>query len=308
MEDLQYCKPKGSEWKSMLIICSTLAFMFSIMFLRFGNNIGAGFLDAFLNFFVFFIVLFYFKQSFMKLMALRDGYELIIRQSMLDEYGFRPYDKLSYWSEITQKNVLAVSKTVYNKVIDNRKQIFRNKGFEFKGIPASVLSIFLYILTLGFLIYPDMWSYKTKKIPHRFTNTVQRFDSDPLGNLFNVRVSDYRLSKSLTIGFLSYFVFGIILKLFLEDLSSYYNWFVFALYWVAFVTLIPLPSSEGFELWRKNLFAWIMVLTVLIIGMISLLVFSTVKFTLLSVFFFGLVMFFYKVYCCTYLIQERYIL
>ena len=78
--------------------------------------------------------------------------------------------------------------------------------------------------------------------------------------------------------------------------SIFYPWFVFALYWIAFFTLIPIPSSEGFELWRKNIFGWFMVLSMLTVGMISLLVFDNNKFTILALVFTTLIIFFMRLY------------
>lgn len=284
MSDLEYCEPKTKEWICVFYIIIAFSFMFSIAFLRFEDNYNFTFFGIFFIFFLFFMIMFTLRLLFMKYVAMRQGFKLIIQQSFFDRYWIHSYDKISYRSKSLKTNS--------NNFSDFEKNNLKFK--EFKGIPASLISILIYILTLGFIIYPSMWSYRTEKIPHLHIGTQSYNEVDMIYN-FNMGISDYRISKVYIIGFLYYFVFGFILKLLFKDFGLY-GWFVFALYWIALFTIIPIPGSEGFELFRRNNLAWILILSVLIAGMISLLVFQSIWYTILIMTFTFLVVLFIRIW------------
>ena len=76
-------------------------------------------------------------------------------------------------------------------------------------------------------------------------------------------------------GYIFYFIFAILLKLILP-LEGVTLWFYFALFWIAFTTLIPLIGTEGFEIYIRSRFAYISAITVLVLGMFSLFIFTSV--------------------------------
>ena len=136
----------------------------------------------------------------------------------------------------------------------------------------SIFTILIYVLTLASLVYPSVWKYNIKKIAHLHIGTQHYFEST--GDIyFNMEVSDYRFSKVLIGGFFYYFIFGLLLK-FLLFQTEHYFWYVFILYWVAMFTLVPIPGNEGFELFKRNAFGWIIIFTILVLGMVALFVFD----------------------------------
>ncbi len=282
MEDIEYCAPKKKEWIDMGYVVLALSFMFAFSFTRFNDDTNTAFAQAFITFFVFLAVLFVSRQIFMKYYALLNGFEIRFNQSIFNRYGFASYDTLSYWAHEAEKKVGETTLDIYGKVKKKTKPPKYN-FHKLEGIGASIISLFIYLLTLGFIIYPNIWSYKFKTIPHRFVGTQKRYEVHMRTYLFNVEVTDYRKSLIYMAGFIYYFIFGYLLKAFLGGTGEFYLWFVFALYWIALITLIPIPGSEGFEFWRRNALAWILTLTILITGMISLLVLKSFWYVILSV-------------------------
>ena len=282
MEDIEYCAPKKKEWIDMVYVVLALSFMFAFSFVRFNDNTSTTFAQAFVTFFAFLAVLFISRQIFMKFYALQNGFEIRFNQSIFNRYGFASYDTLSYWAHEAEKKTYGVGLDVYGKV-KKKPDGPLYKYHKLEGIGASIISLFIYLLTLGFIIYPNMWSYRFKTIPHRFIGTQKRYEVHQRTFLFNIEVTDYRKSLIYMAGFIYYFIFGYLLKFFLEGSGEFYFWLVFALYWIALITLIPIPGSEGFEFWKKNTLAWILTLTILITGMISLLVLKSFWYVILSV-------------------------
>ena len=96
-------------------------------------------------------------------------------------------------------------------------------------------------------------------------------------HMYNIGISEYRKSKAIFAGFLFYFIAAVFLKVFFNLIKdTFFNWFTYILFWIAFVTILPIPGTEGYEFWRKNNFAWIMAITILILGMLSLVVFNSI--------------------------------
>lgn len=256
-----YVKISFDEWVNLFYVSLSLSALFSISINRFLDS-SLDLIFLLIKIFIFIFVLLSSRLFFMKSVAYKNGFCLNMYLTYLDKYWFAFYDKLSYH----KKKIPNVGESV-EKFKDN-----------FKGLPSTIVSIFIYFLTLGIFIYPSLWNFKNSKIPHRHIGTRMIFES----NYFH-ETSEYRISKALFMGFIFYFLFAVILKLFSSVLGlDYYNIFTVILYYIAFISLIPFPASEGFELWRKNSFAWINAIMILIITMISLLIFES-YFYLISV-------------------------
>lgn len=252
-----YLRFKVEELKDLLLITLVLSLLFSLTFVRFTFD-DISFFNVFLSFFFFLTLLFVSRLLFMKYVAYRNGFEIIFRMTYFDRFFLRNYDKISYMTNETQKFV----------------------GFQdikkFRGFPMPVIGIMLYILTLGIIIFPSYWIYDKKKIPHRFIGNKGFYESHTFFN-----VTEYRYAKVLFAGFLFYFIFGLLLKAFYSVIGmSFYNGFIFALYWIAFVTIIPILGTEGYELFTRHWFMWINILTILILGMLALLVFESIEYVL----------------------------
>lgn len=232
------------EIQDMIYIILTLTVMFAILSSRFSD---LSLIGAFFYFLIFFIFLFVSRQLFMKFIAYRIGFSITLHQTYFSKWGFKKYE-----------NIKAFTRDNFKRPI--------------KGIPSLLLSIFFYIITFGFIIFPSVWRYKIKMITHRFIGTKHRFENIVTKN---VAISDVRIVKSLFMGYIFYFIFAILLKLILP-LEGVTLWFYFALFWIAFTTLIPLIGTEGFEIYIRSRFAYISAITVLVLGMFSLFIFTSV--------------------------------
>ncbi|MCA9459416.1 MAG: hypothetical protein KC550_02595 [Nanoarchaeota archaeon] len=273
MQDSNYLIPKKNEFVDLILVSFVLGFLFSYSFFRFTLE-QSGFFEVLLSFFLFIFFLLFSRLIFMKFVALRNAFEIDMRLTYFDRFGYRVWDKTSHYVD--------------------------KKGF--KGIPVLVLSVFGYFLTLGFFIFPAVWNYTIKKIPHLFLGSKQKYESEA-GFPSTMEISNFRYSKALFAGFVFYFVFGTFMKLFLNSINQdFYNWFTFILYWFAFWTIIPIFGSEGYELFWRNRLAWIAVITILILGMLALLIFNSLFYVILvSLFAIILVLFvMFKKYVLSY--------
>ena len=154
----------------------------------------------------------------------------------------------------------------------------KNKN-DFKGIPTIFISIFIYILTLGFLIFPSLWNYTYRKIPYLHFGTQMRREVSMSMN-FNIEVSDVRISKTLFTGFIYYIVFALLLRIIFGN-SDFFYWFLLIIFWIGFFTLMPIIGSEGYELWSRDKFYWFSSFVILVIGTLSLLVFQKISYSII---------------------------
>lgn len=250
----EYIKPKKEELKNFLMISVVLGFMFSFTYFRFAD-ISTSYFDLLVRFTVFIFIVLITRLSFMKLVAYKNAIEVNQINTYFDKYWFDKHAKLSYY------------KTEVSKFggINN-----------FKGIPSTLISLFLYFLTLGLFIFPGVYNYKFKKIPHKHIGTIQLFENTHI--LFE-QGSRYRESKVLFAGTIYFVIVAFIIKVFSIGLDfSYFNMFTFILYYLAIFNIIPIPGSEGFSLFDKNSFAWISAITILVITMIALLIFTSLTY------------------------------
>lgn len=248
-----YVKIKKPELLNIFYISITLSILFSISIIRF-TNLPNQFIELLIKIFIFIFILLYTRLLFIKAVAYKNAFEIDLKITYLDRYYLNTYDKLSY----------------YKKKIPEISSHIQNLKDTFKGIPSTIISFIIYFLTLGLIIYPSLWNYKFNKISVLHVGTRQRFESSYFHN-----TSDYRFSKALFMGFIFYFLFATILKIFTTLIGlTFYNIFTLILYYIAFISIIPIPASEGYELFRRNPFAWINAIMILIITMIALLIFN----------------------------------
>ena len=259
MEVFEYVKIQKDEAIDLFYIIFTLSLLFSITYMNF-VNIYSSFTRTFILFFIFITVVLVSRLLLMKYVAYKNAFQFELHQTFFDQYWFAKRDRVSRLEETAAKK-------------EHRKGTF-------KGIPSTLIAVFIYILSLGFLIYPSLWNYRFTKIPHLHAGT-QQWGEISFRHMFNQEASGYRMAKAMFWGFVYYLVFALLLRAFSESLGDFYNFFTFILFWIAFFTIIPIPGSEGYELYRKNTFMWISALTILILGMSSLLIFQSIKYSII---------------------------
>lgn len=262
-----YLKLNKNEIIDLIFITGILGLLFSLNCLRFSEENNT-FIFTYISFFAFIFILLSSRLLFMKFLAYKYGFEIKLRMTYFDRYGLRNYDRLSYTAQ--------VAKYVDPKNYTKNEHEEKNTQYDFKGIPMPIISLTLYILTLGTIIFPSLWNYKIKQIPHRFMGTKSRYEKLPF-----FHVSNYRFSKIMFFGFLYYLLFGFIVKIILQDIGqSFYNWFGFAILWIAFFTLIPILGTEGYELYSRGRLTWFSTLAILVIGTTSLVIFQSLTYVI----------------------------
>lgn len=231
-----------------------LSLLFSLSYLKFSQT-SQSIIGVFLSFFLFFSLLYFGKMLFMKSIAYRYGFSFQVQLLGIKRFWFSP------WSTVS-----------------------RASGGKFTEVPNILVAILLYILTIGIFIFPSLWKIQSKKIPHLFLATQLKGEQE-MNFMFPKEVTDLRLGKVFFGGFLFYFIFGLLLKVFSNLFSfSFYNWITFALYWIAFFSIIPLFGSMGYELFKRQTYYWYAALVLLISGMLSLLLFSSLTYVLVMTF------------------------
>jgi len=247
----RYIFPKFEELKLLSIIILVISSLFSLTLIRFSYE-NYLLIPTIIGVFVFLFTLLYSRLIFMKFIAYKNGFEIILKQTYFNRFFLRSWDKISYYAHETFP----------------------------KGIPTTILAIILYTLSFGFLIFTSIWNYKFKIIPHIHIGTQQKFEEKiPIG------LSDYRYSKAIFGGFIFYFCFAFIYKFFCSVFEiNYLNPLTIIMYWVAFFTLIPIFGSEGYELWSKNNVLWFTAFYILVTSMSALLIFQNLALIIFSVF------------------------
>ena len=277
MSDFEYIKPKKEEYFTLLIISLVLSGLFSMSFFIFSNNLNFDFLEIFLKFSIFLFVLFLGRLLIMKFVGMRNAFEIEMELTYFNQFWFRKYDRLTHFEENIDKTA---------KFLGAKKKEESMFGiFGTKGIPVIFLSVFIYIVTLGFVLFPSVWKYKIKKIAHKHIGSMQYHEVGAVLFFRNIEISVYRVSKAIFAGFFYYFAFAMVFKALFENLFALYNWMIFILYWVAFFTLMPIPGTEGFEFFRTNRFAWFMAFSILVLGMVGILIFENYFFMFMTMVF-----------------------
>jgi hypothetical protein len=253
MQDLKYLKPKKVELFPITIVTFIISLMFSILIIKLSNT-QTDLTQLFIPLFLFLNLLFHTKLIMMKLMGLKYGIELTFDFTYFHQYGVKKFE------------------SIQNKYGDLPK----------KGLPFAIISIILYIISLGFLIVPLMWKIKYNKINHLYHGHGEHHE---LGfaytKLFDV--TNFRIAKTYVMGFFYYFIFAQFTELFFKN-SEIYMWLQGIIFYIAFFTIIPIPGSEGYELYIRDKFGYMMLIPILFVGMLSIIVFQSVIFTSLVVF------------------------
>jgi hypothetical protein len=253
MQDLGYLKPKKVELFPITIVTFILSLMFSILIIKL-SSIQNDLTEVFIPIFLFLNLLFHTKLIIMKLMGLKYGIDLTFSLTYFHQYGVRKYETIS---------------NKYSDLPDS-------------GIPFTILCILIYIISLGFLIIPLMWKIKYNKIIHLYIGSGEQHE---LGfaytKLFDV--TNFRIAKTYVVGFFFYFIFAQFTELFFKN-SDIYIWLQGILFYIAFFTIIPIPGSEGYQLFIRDKFGYTMLIPILFIGMLSIVVFESIIFTSLVVF------------------------
>lgn len=269
MQDIKYLFPKRSDIYYIALISFVLSLLFSILSMKL-SRIQIDFTHIFFSFFIMLNIMHHLKLFFMKLMGLKNGVEVEIELSNFSQYGPRPYDKMNQTFDI-----FGFIKTIPKA-----------------GLSTITISILLYILTLGFFIYPSIYKYKFIKIKHLLMGAPQHHELQATYTR-PFEVTDHRISKIYVVGFFFYFVFAQFVELLLKD-SEIYPWLIGAVFYIALFTIVAIPGNEGFELYKRDAFGYPILLTILFIGMLSILVFDNVLFTSLVLGFSFLYIYFDK--------------
>jgi len=241
IEDLNnYLKLKKKELLDLIIISIILGFLFSFTYFNINQNLRQSFKEIYFLFSLFIFIMLTLRLFFMKFVGYIEGFEINIKIYYLNRFGIRNWDTISFW---TLESI--------------------------KRIPVYFLSIFLYLISFGFFIFPCIWNYEIKQIPHRFIGKKRMVE-------YGFReISDYRYSKALFAGSFFFFIFAFFIKFITLKLSlNFFSPYVFILYWIAFFNTIPIPMTEGYELFSRNVIGWIAAITILIFSMFALTIFT----------------------------------
>jgi hypothetical protein len=231
------------EFKNYLIIIATITFGFTFFLIHF---IDETFISTYITFFIVIAFFFISRILFMKMLAYHYGFEFSYYLVKLNRWGFKNYQRFS---------------SAFN--IKDRKDDF--------GFPHWFISILLSTLSAGFLMIYNIYRFQIKKIPHKFIGTKYRFED----NWLHVHtVTDHRIAKVLFFGYFYYFIFAFIASIFLPQGTFLYQVY-FVIFYMAGISLIPLPSFEGYELFLRYKFAYISALVINLIGLLSLLSFTS---------------------------------
>ena len=245
-------KVNFDELLNILLISIVLGFMFSFSILNKESTIKL-FLET--SFFIFIVL--YLRLLFIKIFAYKNAFNIYLYLTYFDRYGFRSYDKLSYYF-----NKVIKLKNVRDSFIF-KKQSSSNLN---KGVPTYLISLILYVLTATFLIFPSIWNYKIKEIPFKFFGYKKKFEKMPF-----IYTNFYRFSIAIFSGYFFYVLVIIFLK-FTNLFNNLRFYFSFIIFWIAFFSLIPIPGTEGFELFFKNRFLWYSAITILVSSLVFYIV------------------------------------
>jgi hypothetical protein len=251
--------------------------------MRFDESLEYSFLGVFLIFFLFIFFLFHFRLIVIKIFGLINAVDFTMYQTKMDHYGFRKFDRFSYYKYKVEKRLVKAPAKIAQKTtgVMSQKEIKKAKDYSFTGFYSSLLSLFIFFLSLGFLIFPSMWRFKSERIEHLFVGTMNQNEIQ-MNWRMPLTITGYRITRALFMGNVAYVLFLFLLKeLFFLDQTSLYGWFIFIVLWIAIITLLPIPGTEGYDHWEMSRFSWIFSWVILFIGMSSILVFSSAIYTLL---------------------------
>lgn len=266
---LKHIKISKDEFYDILLICIIFAFMFALSFFRFGSG-DSNFMNVFLAFFLFILLTLTLRLYFMKSVSYFNGFEIKKYITDFDRYGIRDYDRFSYYKP--------------RSIVDEdlgKKEIVR---YNQKGLPSIFISFFIYIFSIGFIIFPSVWRYKVKKIDYMYAGTYHKKEVG-LPWVETIDVTGYRYSRTLFAGFVFYFFYLVLLSFMGFSISTYNYWFYFITMWIAIITTLPIPGTEGYDLFICSRFAWICAITMNVLGFLAILIFNNLTYLIFTVSF-----------------------
>ncbi len=228
---MQFLSFSREELLNIILISLALS-----LFFFFSPLISLGIL--YILFFVLMLLLV--RLAVFKIVGYWNGFSVTIELSYFNRYGFKSYERITYYLD--------------NKVGGDKKKS--------KGIPMIIISLIIYILTVGLIIYPNLWRFRIKDIPYRIVGLRRKPETIPF-----VKTTYYRYSIAL---FMSLAVYSII-ALLLSHLPKSKD-LLFIMFYIAFWNLVPIPVSEGFELFLWNKFLWVFSIFMLLVTLLIVLV------------------------------------
>ena len=260
---LKYLIPEKDEIFDFLIIILVISLLFSITISQFEPELN--FIPTLITVTIFISILLISRLIIMKLHAYKNAFKLTLYQTKFSRYGPRKFDTITAFT--------------------------RDYGqYPIKEIPSSVLAILIYILTFGFIVFPGLWRYKREKIPHRFIGTMQKYEYK-MPIMYPRNVTDYRVMKTLFVGYIYYFFSGILIKHIFGSTEMFY-WLFFINFWIAGFSLLPIIGTEGYDFFKYSRIAYYAAVVILLIGSISILLIDSIIYTLLTVAIIGFIVYF----------------
>lgn len=281
MEGLGYFHFKRSEIRDILLIGFGLGLLFTFTFFAFQETTASP-LSVFFVFSGVLLAVLFSRMAVMKLVAIANAADFSLYMTRFDRFGLRPYDRISHFTEGVEKPVKKAKPGFMDRWFSD---VFVEERQKRTGIPMIFISYVLYFLTLGLFIFPSIWRYQVATIDRLFLGT-QKFPFETGIRIFyNTTISGYRISQVLFTGFVFYVIVLILLKYLLYPLFGDWFWWIFYMItWIALVTVIPIPGTEGCDLWFCNRYAWIMALTIVVLGPASIIIFTNPVYVVLSLF------------------------
>jgi hypothetical protein len=234
------------EKENILIISIIFAALYDLFFyfIKFSNNLPFNFI----SFLVFIYAILYLMLFFLKIYGLKNGIDLELYLTRFDRYFIYPWNTLSHH--------------------------FKNLK---NGIPTYVISIILFIISFGMIVFTPVWNYKFKKNNKFFIGTIQYFEKTIYEG-----VSYYRISKIYFFNFVILFIFTLILKIFSLIFSyNFINSYTLILLSMFSTLLIPIPGTIGYELFSRNAIFWFAVLSIIQTSLIALVFTNSILFILI---------------------------
>lgn len=140
------------------------------------------------------------------------------------------------------------------------------------GIKYSIISTILSILTAGFIVIPQIYTYSHKKIDHLFDGKRKKFES-PQSNLWAQENTQVRQSYALF--FANLFPIFLIIALTAFKHYSLFQLLIFLTSIFAFTQLFPLLPLIGFRYFSMNAVLWIASVSIFIIFTLFSLIFTS---------------------------------
>lgn len=238
------------ELVKLFIVISLLSLMFSYIFDRFSYVYS--YFEFFFIFLFWFSILFFLKLFLLKYVGYTQAVKLKLDFGYLNRYGILKYQTAG-------------------KYLDEEANILK---FKKKGFSMPIVSLFLFIISFGFFILPNMFKYKWEKIPHKLLGSKNKFENK-LSFFYPQDVSEERISRAITSSFLAFPITGLLTKIFVGE-GELYFYLLFSLFWIGFFNIFPFFGTLGYQLFIMRNYYWFVIVTILFIFLIALIFFDSV--------------------------------